>query len=189
MSPQNLIRLVAIVGLALAIWLIYSTGKHHGQAAERQAWQARELEQQQAYAAELAKLRAEKDAELGRLQGDLAKAEENYEIQKRRAANEKARNDRIAADVRAGRLVLRDPGAPAGEACSGPGPAGPATASPGDGPPPQPGQLSSELAGFLWSEAARADEVIEDLEQRLTFAQDVIGAYYRMARDCSVVGN
>lgn len=182
------VGLVVLTGLAL--WFTYDAGHDAGTSKEKAAWQKREIVQQQTYAAELKRLRDLKDGQLAALQAENDKAIENYEKKRREHANERAKNERFAADLRAGRLVLRDPGRPAaGEACGGQGPAGAPAIADGDGPAAQPRGLSSELASFLWAEAARADEVIEDLESRLTLAQDTIGAYYRMARDCSVVGN
>lgn len=181
------IALAIVAATAGALWWTYSSGESAGRSAERAAWQAREIKQQQAYAAEVERLRQEKDAQAERLLADLAAADQRYNKTKEDHAREKSKNDRFAADIRAGRLVLRDSGrAAAGEVRGGEGPAGAAAACRGDGKTAEPGELSTELSGFLWAEAARADEVIEDLEEQLHFAQDVIGAYYRLARDCSV---
>lgn len=158
-----------------------------GANGERLKWQAREREQQQEYADELRRLRAERDAELGALQDDLAAAAAGYEKKRKEHDLEKAKNARLERGLRAGSLVLHDSGSPApgSKACGGEGPADPAAAGrgAGEGEPGGSG-LSSELSAFLWSEAGRADAVISDLVERLTFAQDTVVAYYRLSVRC-----
>lgn len=158
-------------------------------AAETTAeWEERELAQQQEYAAEIDRLHEEKSAQAGRFIDAMAEADAKYAQSKKENADEKRRNDRIAADLRAGQLVLRDPGrakAPAaGQADSGKGLACTPAAGASDGAAAEPGELSADVSEFLWGEANRADEVVNDLEDQLTFAQDTISAYYRLAKDC-----
>lgn len=188
-----------VVGLALVAGLLYGAwafiesvdakAYRRGTSETTALWQERLRQEQAAWDKERDELVAAGNARLAELQGTLRKAEENYEIHKRRAADEKRKNDDIAADIRAGRLVLRDPGAtataPTGEACRGQGPADPGAVANGDAAKGrQPGQLSLELTQFLWTEASRADEVIEDLEADLKLAQDTVMAYYKLAGDC-----
>lgn len=157
-----------------------------GRTAERVEWQAREMKSREAYAAREREIRAEKDQEIGDLQQELANAGAAFEKARRRAEDAESKNDRTAADLRAGRLVLRDPGARGEPAARGEGAAGPAAPGSCDGAPrPEPSQLSRDLSLNLWAEAGRADRVIEDLETRLTYAQDVIVAYYELAKGCS----
>lgn len=193
MRQRGYTVLLAGLGAAVAIGLMiftYHEGRRAGAAAERAKWQAREIVQQQAYDAERERLRKEKDAQLAQLQGRLAEADVDFEKMREAHRHEKARNDRVSADIRAGRLVLRDPGAPApSEARGGEGGNRAAPAGGGDGEAGgKPCRLSSGLTEFLWTEAARADQVITELEEQLHLAQDVVTAYYKLALGC-VVGN
>lgn len=161
-----------------------------GEDSERLRWEKREREQQQSYAAEIERLRRASDAELGKLQGDLATAQGKFMAARKEHEHAKATNDAFQRDLRAGRIVLVDPGAsPAGQAGGGNGCAG-AAASPGGDGAGEPGscRLSGELAAFLFSEADRADGLIGDLVERLTLAQDVVTAYYQIARSCRAQG-
>ena len=112
------------------------------------------------------------NAEIQRLQNAARAAE--LEGTKRLAAiatqrekerqNAKVQHERDLAAVRAGTLVLRDPGqiaacAPVGD--SGPGPEAGATAAQRDGT--QAGGLSREATEFLFGEANRADDVVAQL--------------------------
>lgn len=185
------VHIAVVLAMAAAIgfgvrW-IYSAGVQAGTDRERAAWQKRELEQQRSYQAELERQRRAKDDEIGRLQGNLATADKRYQAKKEEADREKTRSDRFIADVRAGRIVLIDPGGAAGgQPGGGAGTASAATAGGCDGAPREPGRLSPELGAFLFSEADRADEVITDLEVQLRLAQDVVGAYYAIARSCQM---
>jgi Tfp pilus assembly protein PilE len=195
---------VELVIAAVILGLLVSAAvvAHHWHAAaiaaaraagadeERLKWEARERVQQQAYAAEIERLRRASDAELAKLQGDLATAQGKFMASRKEHEHEKATNDAFQRDLRAGRIVLVDPGGtPAGQAGGGNGCPGAATAPGGDGAH-EPGacRLSGELAAFLFSEADRADGLIEDLVERLTLAQDVVTAYYRIAQACRAQG-
>jgi len=181
------IALIAVTICGAVLFLAYGQGKHAGAAAERAAWQARELEQQQAYAGEIELLRKTKDAALEVLQGKLAAATDGYERKRQEAEREKAKNARFERDLRDGRIVLVDPGA--GQAGRGERAAGTAAAGNCNGTTDGRGRLSPQLAEFLWSEAGRADRVIEELEEHLRLAQDVLTAYYELARSCAVNGS
>lgn len=187
------IGLVLLAGLLYGAWAFIESvdakAYRRGTSETTALWQERLRQEQAAWDKEREELVAAGNARLAALQGELRKAEENYEIHSRRAADEKRKNDDIAADIRAGRLVLRDPGAtataPTGEACRGQGAADPGAVAGGDAARGgKPGQLSLHLTEFLWTEASRADEVIEGLEARLALAQDTVLAYYKLAEDC-----
>lgn len=180
---EIIVVLVVIAALIGTHWWAYGSGKGAGRDEEKAAWQKRELEQQQTYAAEIKRLRDEKDAQLAALQGKLAGAEADFEKKRKEHQDAKARNDRFDRGVRDGSIVLVDPGA--GEARGSPGAAGAAPAGGCDGAPSRPGRLSPRLAEFLFSEADRADAVIEDLEDRLALAQGTVTAYYELAKGCS----
>ena len=196
-TVQLTLYLVGFGMLVAAAAIVHGWWERHkeelraeGARAERLRWEKREREQQQAYAAELQALRAQRDAATVELQGRLEQAESNYVVTKKEHAREKAKTARIERDLRDGRLVLVDPGgAPAaGKACGGEGAAGPGPKPDGDGAARALARgLSAELSTFLWTEAGRADAVIEDLEARLTLAQDNVRAYYRLAQRCHAV--
>lgn len=160
-----------IVALGAAAVELYSTGKETGKQEERAAWLARDNEQlrdaQAALKAEQDKVRALEAKAIN----DLAAADKDN---RKRLADEQKKHDDFIAGVRAGRIVLRDPGKPAAgpQACPGGAPA----AAPAAGQPDGAGgaRLSGEASEFLWSEAERANLIAV----KLTYAQKIIAAYY-----------
>lgn len=166
---------IAIIGaLAAAAVGLYGEGKQAGHIAERALWEKRAN-------AELAEANRKLAAALKRnhdLEEDfnrqLAQASGAYEKGIKDAQLQK---DRFIAGVRSGSIVLRDPGRPAGGQSDRR--AGPDTAAATPAPDGAGGcRLSPEASEFLWSEAARADQ----LAVKLTLAQRVIVAYYEACR-------
>ena len=98
--------------------------------------------------------RQERDhaAELAKLAGSHLREVRNVEVQR----------DRALADLRAGRLRLRDPGAVAEPGCEAPMPAAPAGTA-GSGLAAQGGGLSDRSAEFLLRQASRADAIVGEL--------------------------
>jgi hypothetical protein len=88
----------------------------------------------------------------------------------RRVKDAQATKDRFIADVRAGRIVLRDPGAHNACPDGGGGGAGAPAPGAGVGDGAGAGQLSGAAVEFLLGEAARADQVVE----RLTACQRIL---------------
>lgn len=166
---------IAIIGaIATAAVGLYSEGKQAGQAAERVQWEKRandELADANRKLAAALKRNRELEEDFNR---ELAQASGAYEKGIKDAQLQK---DRFIAGVRAGSIVLRDPGRPAGG--EGDRRAGPDTAAAATVPDGTSGcRLSPEAGEFLWSEAARANQ----LAAKLTLAQRVIVAYYEACR-------
>lgn len=177
----EIVVVVAALGLAAAVlWYVDQRGYARGAAETAAKWQARELKQQQTYDAEYKRLTGEKNAALGRFNVAMAEADAKYHKERAGHDAQKRRNAQLATDIRDGRVVLHDPGRPAApcQADSGGRPADPATAGGGNAAA-GPG-LSAQLGEFLFAEADRADEVVD----QLGFAQTTIMAYYKLALDC-----
>lgn len=133
-----------------------------GVAQTTALWEKRANQELADAQAEIERLRTLKDAAARAHQAELHQAAQDYE--KRRAENERSK-DRFVADVRAGRVVLRDPGRTAPPACpQAGGGAGSAPAAPvAGGDDAKGGGLSGEAAEFLLGEAARANAVVDQL--------------------------
>lgn len=171
------IAVAALMALAALAWAVKSylngvdeRGYNRGISEERAKWQKRESEELAKANAEIVRLTGENKALELRLATALQVAHQNYVAEVSRVRSEK---DRFVADVRAGRVVLRDPGAPAGQgaACG----AGSDRSAPvGGGDAPAGGQLSAEAAEFLLGLAGEADEVVAQLR----LAQDELQAMH-----------
>jgi hypothetical protein len=182
--PWLIIGLIVLVAAWAAFAYVKGTVEDYGKARfaageqeERAKWLDREQKQLREHAAEVDRLRKDKDAAAAKHLADLAAAHSDHE--KRRAANE-ADKKRFMDDVRAGRVVLRDPGAkPA--ACPAPrggeGSTVDAALVGGDGA--ESGRLSLQLTEFLFSEAARADAIVDQLK----LAQDELRAMYEACKN------
>lgn len=158
---------IIIVGV---LWIasLVGVGKWQndaGHVAERTAWQAKDNEQLRLANAEIQRLETEAraaEADHARRLADIGK---NIVKDKQRADQQ---HQADLDNVRAGTLVLRDPGAPGLRACAGA--AGAPVAGPSRSDGPGGGGLSGAAAEFLLGEASRAD----DLARQLTAAQAVI---------------
>jgi hypothetical protein len=178
----GIIVLIVVAVIALKAWQDFIADVDHkgyerGKQEEKAVWLVREDKQHREHQAEMQRILDEKNAAAAKHLADLAAAHTDY--QKRRADNEKDK-DRFVADVRAGRIVLRDPGAkPA--ACPAPrgseGPTIDAALAGGDGAAP--GGLSLKLSEFLWSEAVRADAIVDQLR----LAQAELKAMYEACKN------
>jgi hypothetical protein len=147
-----------------------------GEERERGKWQKREAKQVADYQAEIERVRLQRDGEAARFNAAIAAAAAKH---RKEVANAKRKSDRFVADVRAGRVVLRDPGRSATAECPAGGGGETAGASaPGGGNGAAAAGLSLEAQEFLWSEAGRADGVVE----QLGLAQSVITAYYELCK-------
>lgn len=155
-----------IVGALIALAGAYGWGRYDGGEVEAASWRKRELQQQSDFNAKVQKLQEEYRARERAGAERLAAVSADYQ---KELVNAKTAKDRAVADLRAGRLVLRDPGA-AGCATGG-GAAAPAGAGAGgrDGAPPgelpraAEGVLSERASEFLIGLASEADEVARQL--------------------------
>ena len=169
--------LAGLVLLASITWWVTSyltdveqRGYARGIAEERAEWEQREAEELTKANAEIVRLQGENSKLELRLATALQVAHQNYVAEVSRVRSEK---DRFVADVRAGRVVLRDPGTPTGQgAACGPRPDHPAAVGGSDAPAGA--VLSAEAADFLSSLAGEADEVVAQLR----LAQDELQAMY-----------
>lgn len=145
------------------LWLVSLIGVGYwqnsaGHTAERDAWQARENVQLVNANAKIIELnevarKAERDhAER------LATVSARLEQEKK---HEAAKRDKIIADLRAGFVRLRDPGATSLYAIGGQG--GTVTATTGKCDAGTGGELSVETAEFLVRLAGEADEIVDQL--------------------------
>lgn len=163
---------IAIIGaLGAAAVGLYATGKEDGHQEEMAKWLERDNEELREAQNDLEAARAKVRASEAKAGKDVAAADAAHQ---RRLADEKQKHADFIAGVRAGRIVLRDPGetAPGPEACRGGAPAAPTAPGGGDGAGGV--RLSREAGEFLWAEAERADLVAA----KLTYAQQVIVAIY-----------
>lgn len=157
---------MALAAAALAAGC-YLTGRSDGRKLERSAW----TEQQNAdlRAANQALDEATKRIRAQEHEAAAKVAAVSTAYQKDLTNANRAKDLALNA-LRAGTLVLRDPGAPSGPAhADRPAEATACAARPDGGAP---GRLSDEAAGFLLSEASRADSVVA----QLTACQQVIRA-------------
>jgi hypothetical protein len=154
-------RIYIIIGtvalLVATAWVIDRHGYQRGQAEERAQWQARE-------SAELAdanqlidKLQRDARAKERAHAAALSVISSRYQEE---LADANRKHKDVIADIRAGRVRLRDPSA--GEtSCAGGTAAAPPAAGWRDGPPG--GELSRSAAEFLFGLAAEADAVAHQL--------------------------
>lgn len=136
-----------------------------GHVAERTTWQAKDNEKLRLANAEILRLETEardNEADHARRLADIGT---NIVKDKQR---EQTQHQADLDRVRAGTLVLRDPGAPGLRACAGA--AGTLGAGAGGSDGPAGGGLSGAASEFLLSEASRADAIVH----QLTAAQAVI---------------
>lgn len=166
-------------------WTDYTESlREEGRNEVRVQWNAQRLQDQARFDAERNRLIAEKNAALAELQGQLTTAQKKYEEERGKHDAEKTRNADVARAIRDGRLVYIDPNATAGTGGDCRGTAGAGAVAGGHAPTQQGGgRLSAGTAEFLWSEASRADELVDDLIEQLTLAQDTARAYYLIAKD------
>ncbi len=151
-----------IVALGIA-WLASLAGvgwwqRHDGAAAEKVVWQERTNTELASANAEILRLENQARAQEAKHAAVMATISKRNLEEKQRVETQ---HQADVAAVRAGTLVLRDPGAATGEACAGAA-SPPGTAAGGrDGGAG--GQLSGAAAEFLLTEASRADVVARQL--------------------------
>jgi prophage endopeptidase len=167
-----MIRALIVAALVAAVlggiaW--YGSGRYDaGEAAERAEWTKRENAELTTANAKILKLTNEARATETRHAADLVAIATRYEKEKTRVLKQTQAD---VAAVRAGTLVLRDPGRTARQDPGrDPGGATATAASVGDGAAGS--QLSSTSAEFLLELANEADAVVV----QLTAAQEVIRA-------------
>ena len=162
---------IALTALAVA-WIaslaaVGAWQRHDGRTAERAEWQARESEQLRHAHAAITRLTAAARAAEARNASALATISTRHTQELHHA---QAQRTRDRADLRAGTLRLRDPGAPGlrADGCLPPAP-GPAA---GGRDARTPGDLSREAAEFLLDLAAEADDTARQLAacQRVVIA-------------------
>lgn len=156
MNPYFLLAIV--VAFVVSNIGMYVMGKSDGRTDERAAWMERELVQREAYAKkerELQDAYRKKEQESAR---DMAAVSAAYQ---RELNHANAAKDRALADLRAGRLRLRDPGARSQPPCGSGLPEAGAGAAGRDGEAR--GELSGATAEFLVALAGEADQVARQL--------------------------
>ena len=163
--------ILALTALLGALYGLYrgvdGAGYRRGVAETEAVWQAREARQNASYAAEIKRLGEQAAAATQRGVTATAAAVRKLNLEK---ADAIARKDMDLAALRAGSLVLVDPGGAArceaGGSATGAVAADPAGGQPAAGgelPQPRASVLSAEAAGFILSEAARADAIVAQL--------------------------
>ena len=164
--------ILAVIALLGALWGLYSAvdgGGHRRGVAERDAfWEAREAVQNASYAAEIKRLGEKAAAATQKGVTATAAAVQKLNLETKDAL---ARKDMDISALHAGRLVLVDPGGsascPAGGSAQGAAAADTAGGQPAAGGElSKPGAhvLSAEAAEFILTEAARADQVVAQLQ-------------------------
>jgi hypothetical protein len=177
-TEQIVLAIVAVGALVALIWALSAfiesvdrKAYDRGQSEERAKWQARESKELTQANAEIARLQSAYVALSKQQSAEVAAAQQAHQNKLKEVRDAK---DLFIADVRAGRVVLRDPGRAA--SCQGSGDAGaqPAAAVAGSNAASG-GQLSVEASEFLLGLAGEADEVAA----QLALAQRELAAMFK----------
>ena len=166
MNPAVLKFVVVIAAICALIAVVFGVYKHidavgyeRGVSEERVKWQDRANKELAAANAEITRLNALYRGLEKKSADDSARIATKYE-QEVKDAN--ANLERYVADVRDGRIVLRDPGAATAQAGGGAAPAAGSPAGGGDG---RPGAgLSAAASEFLLRLTGEADTVVRQLQ-------------------------
>lgn len=148
-----------IIGALLACIAAFFYGQHTGAESERVAWQARDNEAIRKANAKIIDLNDQARAQERTTANQIAAVAAHYEKEKARVQSQK---ESALAALRAGGLVLRDPGSPRLGTCGSQ--TGPTAAAPGQRDGETRSGLSPEASGFLYTEASRADEIVKQLD-------------------------
>lgn len=154
MNVKLILALVWVASLAAVGWWQRSDGR----IVERTAWEQRENKQLRLANARILTLNA-KYRNLERQSAvDMARVSADYQ---KELQNVQAQRDRARADLRAGKLRLRDPSARPAATCGDPAPDASAAPERRDGAAQ--GELSGEASRFLLDLTAEADAVVVQL--------------------------
>lgn len=151
-------RLILVILWGVSLAAVGWWQRSDGRTVERTAWEQRENKQLQAANDRIITLNA-KYRNLERQSAvDMARVSADYQ---KELQNVQAQRDRARADLRAGKLRLRDPGARLAATCGDPAP------NPSTAPERRDGAAQAELSGeasrFLLDLAAEADAVVVQL--------------------------